>query len=736
MRRLSTYLSLRVALSAFIGIFLVFSISSLLSERKLEASTIKELETMHKAKLAFADEVLKHETPIALDKNILSDITALLPNKATCESGAATTSPICPALSKAIQQTYLTQTDYKDIALFNASGTRILYATASPSLGLTPGELNPRPKTNSKFSPSASGANTFIGKSSTGTKGTMLVAFEIINDNTYLGTVTFVIAQKSLSVYGRGAGNYTTYAIDNAGSVRNLSNNLTITPDNTILDACKAKEPKTLTTSKEGVKTFSALSYVPQIDMCIVTETNNIYSSELGVGMYLTNYILGLILVALLWLITSLFGRSLGKKLARIREKGEAVLLGKEVVETKAAGVLELDDLNKTFDFILHKLKVGRTSEESAELLQKNILQKVKSTTTDALASRDKFKEAVEAAQDIIILLSPSGLVTYANKALEKTTGFRFEHVEGKYPYETWHKTDIKDELSDAIKGVLANKSSVVLNAEGKRGDGGLYESEIRLSPIENTQTGAIDSILMIERDISDERQRDRVKNEFISVVSHELRTPMTVIRGYSALLAEGKLGELNQKQKEYIDRINSETSRLLDLANDMLDLQKFDAGKADLHLEKQDVRELLKDIVNEFEPLFAKKNVTISFEDHSEHADAQIDKRYLNRAVTNLVQNALKFTEKGGVSVYTVNPDKDYVVIAIKDTGSGIPQEALPHLFTKFYQASNVLNRKQEGSGLGLSIVRKIVEAHKGIVWVESLEGKGTTFYIALPVA
>jgi signal transduction histidine kinase len=95
-----------------------------------------------------------------------------------------------------------------------------------------------------------------------------------------------------------------------------------------------------------------------------------------------------------------------------------------------------------------------------------------------------------------------------------------------------------------------------------------------------------------------------------------------------------------------------------------------------------------------------------------------------------------MKFTEKGGINMYLVNPDQKHVVIAIRDTGVGIPSEALPHLFSKFYQASNVLNRKQEGSGLGLSIVRKIVEAHKGLVWAESVEGTGSTFYIAIPLA
>lgn len=734
MRRLSSYLSLRVVLFSFIVIFLILTVSAYLSEKKIEVSVVKELEIVHKTKISLANEILKNDSPINLNTETSAAIQMLLIGNQSCETSATST---CEKLNSLIQANYFSNSDYKDIAIFNAAGARVFYSTVVGSQRLTPGELKQRPSENSKFSKNSLQPNTFIGKAGTTPNGTILVAFEILSQNKYLGTITFIISQKSFDLYGKNTGgNYTTYAVDSSGNVRNLSNpNASAVPSSQVLDACKAKTDTTVASNTSGDKIFSAVSYVPQIDLCVVTETNNLYSSSLGTGTYLTNYILGLILLGLLWVVSALVGKKVGKRLISIREKIEATLLGKEVEQSKVVGIQELDDLNKTFDFILHKLKTGRNTEESTELLQKNILQKAKSTTSDALASRDKFKEAVDSAQDIIILLTPTGLVTYANKALEKTTGFRLENVEGKYPYETWHKESGKEEFTEAIKNIITNKTLIVMNSEGRRGDGASYESEIRLSPIENTATGAVDSILMVERDISDERQRDRVKNEFISVVSHELRTPMTVIRGYSALLAEGKLGELNTKQKEYIERINAETSRLLDLANDMLDLQKFDAGKADLHLEKIDVRELLKDTVNEFEPLFNKKGLTLNFEDHTENAYAPVDKRYLNRAITNLVQNAFKFTEKGGVNVFTVNPDKDYVVIAIKDSGSGIPQEALPHLFTKFYQASNVLNRKQEGSGLGLSIVKKIVEAHKGIVWVESLEGKGTTFYIALPV-
>lgn len=729
-------MSTRAVVILFFIVFFVFTISSYIADKRSEASLIKNLETVHNTKIVLANELIAKDTPISVDTKTENAVKNILSTNSSCESQATSTDS-CVDFNNLVDSVYFSKNDYEDIAIFNTVGARVFYKSKSTQK-LTPTNLSPRPQQNKNFTQNSTSAHTYIGKAGTTPNGTMLVAYEILNGQSYLGTITFIVKQTSFDLYGKNTGgNFTTYAIDSSGSTRNLSlPSKSVQADEQILIACKAKESKTITSNQNGLKTFSAISYVPQLDMCIVTETNSLSISDISTNTYLTNYIIGLILLFFIWLISKLLGNKIGKKLNNLKGKGEATLLGKEPEFNKESGIQEIDDLSKTFDFILHKLKSGKNAEESAELLQKNILTKVKSTTTEALASRDKFKEAVDAAQDIIILLTPSGLVTYANKALEKTTGFRFDHVEGKYPYETWHKDGFKDEFQTALANTLSNKTSTIINAEGKRGDGGTYESELRLSPVENIHTGAVDSVLMVERDISDERQRDRVKTEFISVVSHELRTPMTVIRGYSALLAEGKLGELNQKQKDYIGRINAETSRLLDLANDMLDLQKFDAGKADLHLENLDLRDLLKDVVEEFEPFFSKKDIALTFEDHSENPHAMVDKRYLRRAITNLVQNAMKFTEKGGVSVFVVNPDKDYVVIAIKDTGSGIPQEALPHLFTKFYQASNVLNRKQEGSGLGLSIVKKIVEAHKGIVWVESLENVGTTFYIALPLA
>jgi signal transduction histidine kinase len=212
----------------------------------------------------------------------------------------------------------------------------------------------------------------------------------------------------------------------------------------------------------------------------------------------------------------------------------------------------------------------------------------------------------------------------------------------------------------------------------------------------------------------------------------------MTVIRGYSSLLSDGTLGALNEKQKEYVNRINSETGRLLELANDMLDIQKFESGKIELQFSKQNVLELVEHVHKTYEEPFNKKGLTLKVENNIKDAPlsfALVDSKYFERTVSNLLSNALKYTEKGGVQIFLLNPDEDHIVIAVKDTGVGVGEHAIPHLFERFYQADGVMARKKEGSGLGLSIVKTIVEAHRGMCWVESKLGVGSTFYIALPV-
>jgi PAS domain S-box-containing protein len=425
-----------------------------------------------------------------------------------------------------------------------------------------------------------------------------------------------------------------------------------------------------------------------------------------------------------------------------VTENNENALVSKwEALQVGTSKIKELGDLEKYNSYILEMLRQSRGLGNTEKALEIKEIQ-TKYVTQKAQYDISKFKLGLDNAPNYICIVDQHGYIGYINKEIESVLGYRFEEAENKRVNDLWHKDSDENMPPNAWKGKfdesLSTKKSIRFNTFGFRKTGIKYEGDVIITPIANESTNIIENFLIIERDVTEEKQKERIKSEFISVVSHELRTPMTVIRGYSSLLADGTLGTLNDKQKEYVNKINSETGRLLELANDMLDIQKFESGKIELRFEKKSVLELVEHVHKTYEEPFNKKGLTLKVENNIKDAGlvfALVDPKYFERTVSNLLSNALKYTEKGGVQIFLLNPDEDHIVVAVKDTGVGVPEHAIPHLFERFYQADGVMARKKEGSGLGLSIVKTIVEAHKGMCWVESKLDAGSTFYIALPV-
>jgi PAS domain S-box-containing protein len=392
----------------------------------------------------------------------------------------------------------------------------------------------------------------------------------------------------------------------------------------------------------------------------------------------------------------------------------------------------ELMELNKYSQYLIEALHQKEGVENNFKAFEiKNETNKFQKSA--AVSTAGKFKLAVDSSPDLVLIVDKFGYINYANRTVSNFTGLDFGSIENKKVTDLWHKEDDVNLWKTNYDKALKEGKSIGFSSWGVKAGGLKFEAAIQISPIKD-DSGAIESFLVTERDVSEERQKERIKTEFMSVVSHELRTPMSVIRGYSSILSDEKLGTLNEKQKEYIDKINSETGRLLELANDMLDLQKFESGKIELKFEKTSVPKLIEKIVADFQSEYKKKGFTLTMQNNLQNEFADIDPKYFERVITNLLTNAYKYTEHGGVEIFLINPEPNNIVIAVKDTGVGIKEDALPHLFERFYQASNVMSRKQEGTGLGLSIVKTVTEAHGGMVWVESKVGVGSTFFIAVP--
>jgi signal transduction histidine kinase len=227
----------------------------------------------------------------------------------------------------------------------------------------------------------------------------------------------------------------------------------------------------------------------------------------------------------------------------------------------------------------------------------------------------------------------------------------------------------------------------------------------------------------------------DRMKNELLSNVSHELRTPLTSIKGYSDLLMEGNLGEMNYQQLKVINTIIRNTERLRRLIDSLLYVSMAEAEVIKYDFSKIDTLEIIDNAVTDMAMPITEKNIDVFRHVQEDLPQIEGDAKKLTDMLTNVLDNAVKFTpSRGKISIFAKKDGKK-IHISIQDSGIGIPADLLPHLFQKFYQIDSSIRRKYGGTGLGLFICKKIVDAHKGNVWIESEESKGTTVHILLPI-
>ena len=224
-------------------------------------------------------------------------------------------------------------------------------------------------------------------------------------------------------------------------------------------------------------------------------------------------------------------------------------------------------------------------------------------------------------------------------------------------------------------------------------------------------------------------------KSDFISSVSHELRTPLTSIKGYAAILIAEKLGQLPSEVKERLEKINRHSDELVHMVNDLLDIARIESGKDIMKVSEQD----LKDIISSASDLILiqckNKNIELIQDIPKGLPLIMVDRSQIERVFINLLGNAVKFTPEKGKITIKAHKEDGFVQIDIKDAGIGIPPEALSKIFDEFYRVDNPVNQEVKGTGLGLSLVKNIVKAHKGKIWVESKLGQGSTFSFTLPI-
>lgn len=278
---------------------------------------------------------------------------------------------------------------------------------------------------------------------------------------------------------------------------------------------------------------------------------------------------------------------------------------------------------------------------------------------------------------------------------------------------------------------VLLREKKIVTKEELKLADGRVFHRDYVPIFVEGKYSG----ILWIYSDITKEKEIDKAKTEFVSLASHQLRTPLTSIKWYSEMLADPVHGKLTTKQSEFVSEITKGNERMIALVNALLDVSRIDLGKITLNPEKFDIVKTTKNIIHELDSQIIAKKINLHQHYEQDNMTVNLDTKLTAVVLQNIIGNAVKYTPERGTVHVSMKTDKQYLTIAVKDTGYGIPEKDKNKIFNKLYRGENAQTLSIEGTGLGLYIAKSIVEQSGGKLTFESKENEGTIFLIQYPI-
>ncbi len=413
---------------------------------------------------------------------------------------------------------------------------------------------------------------------------------------------------------------------------------------------------------------------------------------------------LGAVLVGLLaaWLVGSRLSRRLTRPLLQLGQVAERLAAG------DFAGRVPQDDTEEL-------ARLGRTFNTMADRLQRTI--------AEITAERKKLEAIVSGMTDGVVATDRHGQVVLFTRAAAEMLGISPDAALGR-PAREVLRGRLAVLLEEAARGrVVAEELP-----PGLVGD---RVVDVHCAPYRDDRGEVIGAVAVL-RDATELRRTERLRRELTANVSHELRTPLTSIKGFTETLLDGAMRD-EATCRRFLTIIQSEVDRLVKLVDDLLDLSRLESRHVTLDLQPVDVGALAAHTADKLRPLADAGGLTLLVQ-APPGVVAPADRDRLEQVLTNLIDNALKYTPPGGRVEVSVVPRGEEVEVTVSDTGRGIPPEDLPHVFERFYRVDRSRTRGSGGTGLGLAIARHIVEAHGGRISVRSRPGEGTTFTVTLP--
>ena len=464
--------------------------------------------------------------------------------------------------------------------------------------------------------------------------------------------------------------------------------------------------PEIMTAYSGGVGRSLRYSRTVNEDMLYVAqplEEKGEITSVLRVSLYVKDmlssvrkniWLFGLVIISISLIGALFFARSLARPIQELSSASRRIAKGDFNTKVFLKKRDEFRDLAESFNFMTEHIK----------------------TLFDELSKKkEQLNSILFSMEEGLIVLDGEGRVLMTNAGFKKIV--ESEEVEGKLYWEVI-RDPVLSELIQKVKGEKRSYSDEI-ELSGK-----YYSASVTFIPTE-------EEIVITFHDITEIRRVEQIKKDFIVNVSHELRTPLTAIKGFVETIEQ----DAAKKHKNYLDIIKRNTDRLINIVKDLLVQSELDEKYIKLEVENVDLQKLITNIGKIFQPECDQKG--LSFDIHTQSGFPRTvkgDPFKLEQLFVNIIDNAVKYTEEGGITINLTKNDSS-IFITIEDTGIGIPEQELPRIFERFYVVNKSRSRRLGGTGLGLSIVKHIAILHNGEVSVKSTAGKGTAMTVRLPV-
>jgi two-component system phosphate regulon sensor histidine kinase PhoR len=407
----------------------------------------------------------------------------------------------------------------------------------------------------------------------------------------------------------------------------------------------------------------------------------------------------GVVMAAVSIIIALLLSKSITKPIAEVTETAERMTSGE-------------------WERKLY-LKSGREWERLAQALNR-MAASLKETVGNISEERNKLMAILSNMADGVIMTDKDGAVILTNEAAQTMFHLSEDKAKGRPLIEV---------IRDHRLGQMAEQCLNEGQQQSKQLEWGKNLFMVTATPIYGN---GLSSVLLIFHNLTELRRLQWARQELIGNISHELLTPLASIKAAAETLSCGAIDDPDATQ-EFLARIEGEVDRLTQLVRELVELSRIETGESKLKLEPESIELILADVITRFKPQAERSQIELISELAPELPQVVIDRERICQVLANLVHNAIKFTLLQGRVTVSARNQGDSVIVSVADTGVGISSDDLPHIFERFYKADK--SHSGEGTGLGLAIAKHIVQAHKGEIWAESEEGKGSIFSFTIPI-